>query len=147
MPKQKRDKSLEYDSSRKRVIKEVVGEIELEPKCMITPKNKEGKYAQLAAVTNRGYLIPCCWIDEKETLNHPIMQKMLKVSKISEHKSIDEIVLSKEWIEFATNLANHDIDKILPTCIHHCRKRKETDKIKKETYFNNEGKVEKKNIV
>jgi len=63
-----------------------------------------------AAVTNRGHLIPCCWLDDKNNLNHPIMKSLLKVSKISEVDDIEQIVFTKEWIEFEKNLKERNFD-------------------------------------
>ena len=100
-----------------------------------------------AAVTNRGHLIPCCWLDDKNNLNHPIMKSLLKVSKISEVEDIEEIVFTKEWIEFNKNLKVRNYDKILPTCKHMCQVREDEDKIKKETFFDPKtGKMAWKNI-
>ena len=70
---------------------------DFEPKCMLQGNDRR----QQAAVTNRGHLIPCCWIDQTEELKHPTMQKMLAVSKIDEVESIDEILLSEPWQKFA----------------------------------------------
>lgn len=147
MPKIKRNRPIKDKEYKHIIPKSIEGPIILEPKCMVTHKNKEGKYSQQAAVTNRGHLIPCCWMDEKATLSHPIMQNLLKVSKINEHDTIEDIIFSKEWIEFAKNLAEGNIKKVLPACIHHCRKRTEKDKLKKETYFDKDGKIIIKNIV
>jgi len=118
-------------------------DIKLLPRCMFKEKSK----SQQAAVTNRGHLIPCCWLDEAQTLNHPIMQPMLKVSKISEVEDIEQIVFSKEWQEFEKNLRERNMDKILPSCKHHCRMREDKDKIKKETHYGKTGQVEGKNII
>ena len=93
----------------------------LEPRCM--PAKGSIEKRMQAAITNRGELIPCCWIDQPNVLDHPIMKKMLKVSKISEHDSIEDILLTDEWKEFAKNLAERNFDKILPVCILHCKKR------------------------
>ena len=73
-----------------KIMKDTGGKPELEPRCMIQGNERR----QQAAVTNRGHLIPCCWIDQTEELKHPTMQKILAVSKISEVESIDEILLS-----------------------------------------------------
>ena len=100
-----------------------------------------------AAVTNRGHLIPCCWLDDFNNLKHPIMLELLKVSKISEVEDIEEIVFTKEWIEFNKNLKERNYDKILPTCKHMCQVREDEDKIKKETFFDPKtGKMGWKNI-
>ena len=90
---------------------------------------------QAAAVTNRGELIPCCWLDTPQTLKHPIMQKMLKVSKIDENKTVEDILFSKEWREFAKNLVERNMDKVLPSCIDHCKKRTGRDRINIEEFI------------
>ena len=102
-----------------------------------------------AAVTNRGHLIPCCWLDDKSKhhMNHPIMKSLLKVSKISEVDDIEQIVLSKEWINFKKNLEEENFDKILPTCQRQCQVRADRDKMKKETFFDPEtGKMVWRNV-
>ena len=110
-----------------------------EPKCI--------NGTMQAAVTNRGHLIPCCWLDDKNNLNHPIMKSLLKVSKISEVDDIEQIVFTKEWIEFEKNLKERNFDKILPTCKHQCQVREDKDKIKKEIFFDPKtGKMAWKNI-
>ena len=96
-------------------------------------QNNENR--QSAAMTNRGELIPCCWLDTPETLKHPIMQKMLKVSKIDENETVKDILFSKEWREFAKNLVERNMDKVLPACIDHCKKRTGRNKIKIEEFI------------
>lgn len=59
---------------------------------------------QQMAMTNRGHLIPCCYMDTIKSMKSEYMQKLLKVSKVSEHNSIKDIVLSDEWLEFCENL-------------------------------------------
>jgi|SRR6056297_779578 len=87
---------------------------ELDPQCF------KGTIAY--AVTNRGHLIPCCRCDDPATMNDPEFQKLLAVSKISDYDNIDEILSTKEWIEFVENLKNH---KGPHACFHTCRKNKE----------------------
>ena len=53
--------------------------IVLEPRCM--PEKGSVEKRMQAAITNRGELIPCCWMDQVKALEHPIMKRMLKVSK------------------------------------------------------------------
>ena len=104
---------------------------DLEPKCMLQGKERR----QQVAVTNRGHLIPCCWIDQTEELEQPTMQKMLAVSKISEVESIDEILLSEPWQKFAKDLAENNFKEIMPVCVTHCLKRTDDkDKLKDEVY-------------
>jgi|TARA_B110000902_G_C14242237_1_gene562890 hypothetical protein len=111
--------------------KEIKEEIILEPRCMPSHGSKERRMQ--AAVTNRGHLIPCCWIDQTSVLNHPTMEKMLKVSKISENNSIKDILLTEEWRDFAQNLANRNFEKIMPVCVTHCKKREGLNRHKIET--------------
>ena len=113
--------------------------IKLKPRCIAGTMQ--------AAVTNRGHLIPCCWLDDTNNMNHPTMQSLLKVSKISEVEDIEQIVFSKEWIEFNKNLQERNFDKILPTCKHQCQVREDRDKIKKEIFFDSKtGKMVWRNI-
>ena len=119
------------------------GPIKLMPRCMFKNKAK----SQQAAVSNRGHLIPCCWLDNANTLNHPIMKELLKVSKINEVEDIEQIVFSKEWQEFEKNLRERNMDKILDCCKHHCRLREDKDKLKIETHYGKTGGVEAKNII
>ena len=105
--------------------------IDFEPKCMLQGNDRR----QQVAVTNRGHLIPCCWIDQTDELEHPTMQKMLAVSKISEVESIDEILLSEPWQKFAKDLAENNFKEIMPVCVTHCLKRTDDkDKLKDEVY-------------
>ena len=70
------------------------------------------------AVTNRGHLIPCCRCDEPHTIDDPEFKKLLAVSKISDVDDVNEILLSKEWIQFYKNLLNNKGPK---ACIDTCR--------------------------
>ena len=101
--------------------KAVYDKIILEPRCM--PKHGSIEERMQAAITNRGELVPCCWIDQALARNEPVIQQMLKVSKINDHNSIEDILATKEWQEFARNLAEKNMNKVLPVCIHHCQKR------------------------
>ena len=102
----------------------------LEPRCM--PKHGSKDFRMSPAVTNRGELIPCCWCDQPRASKDPIMKQMLKVSKISDHNSIEDILTTKEWQEFAKNLAEKNLDKVLRVCIIHCQKRSGRDRQKIE---------------
>ena len=114
-------------------------------KLKFKPKCIEG--TMQSAVTNRGHLIPCCWLDDPDNLKQPIMQSLLKVSKISEVEDIEQIVFTKEWMNFEKNLKEENFDKILPTCKRHCQVREDRDKIKKETFFDPKtGKMVWRNI-
>ena len=100
------------------------GDIELDPLCF--------KDAIALAVTNQGVLIPCCRMDDPKTMNDPLMQDFLKVSVINDTNSIEDILTTKEWQEFAKNLAEKNLDKVLRVCIIHCQKRSGRDRQKIE---------------
>ena len=53
---------------------------------------------------------------------------MLKVSKISEHNSIEDILLTKEWQEFARNLAERNLDKVVFLVLLIVKEQVEIDK-------------------
>lgn len=118
-------------------------EIIMEPRCMPASAPDDYEHRMQAAVTNRGHLIPCCWLDQPEVLRGSTMKKLLEVSKISEHNTIEDILLHPRWRKFAKNLAQRNISKILPACIDHCRKRRGRFKIKKETYLDYDETKEK----
>ena len=101
----------------------------LDPKCL--------KGEMQPALTNRGELIPCCYCDTQITLENPEFQKLLKVSKIKDYDTIEEIYLTKEWIEFKKDLEN---DKGPWACWVTCVKRDDDDLVRKET-FTYKGKI------
>jgi hypothetical protein len=76
-------------------------------------------------INNLGYLLPCCYCDENENLKDPKIQKLLSVSKLDEHETIEEIVFSKEWKEFEENLRNHEGPLF---CIRNCKITEENEK-------------------
>lgn len=85
------------------------------------------------AITNQGYLIPCCYCDDPETMTDAKFQDLLKVSKISEHDSIADILDQKEWKEFEKNL-NKNVGP--PACIKTCQKRSDQNNIvRKDTHI------------
>ena len=89
--------------------------MQFSPKCF---PNKQR--TQQVALTNRGELIPCCWIDHRDRLEHPTMVKMLKVSKVSDYENVEDIFKTKEWQEFAKNLAEKNIKELMPVCKQNC---------------------------
>ena len=44
----------------------------------------------IRANTNRGHLIPCCNVDQPDTLADPRMVKMLKVSKLADVDKVED---------------------------------------------------------
>lgn len=93
----------------------------LDPKCF---KDQE------LAVTNTGYLVPCCYCDDKATMDDPGFQKLLKVSKISSYDSIDEILNTKQWKKFYERLKRN---KGPDACMQVCGVNK--NNIREETFI------------
>ncbi len=113
---------------KKRYSYKITGPIILEPRCM--PAKGSIERRMQAAITNRGELIPCCWFDQTRAREDPVIRQMYKVSKISEHNSIEDILKTKEWQEFAKNLAEKNLNKVRPICIYHCKRRTGEDRQK-----------------
>ena len=86
------------------------------------------------AITNTGYLLPCCYCDDKPTLQDLGFKKLMEVSKIDEYSNLNEIVSTKEWKDFENNLRNH---KGPPACMTICRVRENKNNItRKDTWIN-----------
>lgn len=107
------------------------GTIELEPKCF---NHKQPAFA----MTNRGEVIPCCWLDTQKNKVTTEYKKLLMVSNLDDYDSVDEIFLTDEWVQFYKDLQNNIG---FPTCYQICSK-KDADNHKKETVF--EAKTNKK---
>ena len=75
------------------------GDIELDPLCF--------KDAIALAVSNQGVLLPCCRIDDPNTMDDPLMQDMLKARVIADNNKIEDILKSKQWKQFAEDLSNN----------------------------------------
>lgn len=69
------------------------------------------------SITNQGYLLPCCYCDDKETIEDEEFQKLYTASNISDYDTIEEIIYSDKWIEFFENLKKH---KGPPACRNTC---------------------------
>lgn len=82
----------------------------------LTPKCLNGEIA--IAVSNTGYVIPCCLCDRKSNLHDRKYQELLAVSKISEHSSIEQIINSDVWKSFQKDLEN---DQGFSVCYIHCK--------------------------
>lgn len=86
----------------------------LEPKCLsITTPQGIGHSAE-------GYLIPCCWMDAYPRIRG-IAQDIFyqEKLKISNNDNINDIIQSKEWIDFYI-LLRQEPDKAPPVCYRKC---------------------------
>ena len=102
---------------------------ELDPKCFDRRQEAFG-------LTNRGELIPCSWLDNQVNRKDPDYAKLLLASNIYDYDTIEEILLTDEWIEFRDNLKN---GKGFTICYLVCKKR-DTPQHKRETFYNDVGK-------
>lgn len=100
------------------------------PKCFGDTSLNVGDGSISAAITNRGYLLPCCYCDQPSVLASPEIKKIMKVSKIDDVNSIEKILSSDEWLEFTNKLENN---KGPTVCWHLCGQVKKEQK--RETKF------------
>jgi hypothetical protein len=101
---------------------------ELDPKCLNGDQ-------EAFAITNRGELIPCCWLDTYvQKMEHNYIMLTL-ASNLNDYDSIEEILLQDEWVDFRTNLKN---GKGFDMCHLMCKKR-EIPQHKKITIYSDKG--------
>ena len=86
----------------------ITGEIILEPRCMPAKGSIEERMPP--AITNRGELIPCCWMDQTSAREDPVIKEMYKVSKISDHNSIEGILLT--MYDTRLRLSNQVVEEV-----------------------------------
>jgi len=103
--------------------------IDLEPKCFTDKWH--------LATTNRGELIPCCYIDTEMGLQDPVIQNLIAVSKLEDANSISEILDKKEWLEFKEILSNEG--PYPKVCVHNCQKRTDGDCLRIENYISGDS--------
>ena len=70
---------------------------ELDPKCI------DGRQ-EAFAITNRGELIPCCWLDTQVNRKDHDYMELLLASYIDDYDSIEEILLQTSGLSFRENL-------------------------------------------
>jgi len=113
--------------------------MKINPKCLLDPDNKDSQQMPLA-IDNRGHLLPSCWCDHPKTTKSELFKEIYSVSKLTDYKSINEILDTKEWKKFEDDLVQardigDNLNNINQTCLHHCQVRAKNDKIKVETYY------------
>ena len=89
----------------------------LKPKCLIPDKYGQ---TQCLGHSAQGYLTPCCWIDSYPK-NRGIAQDIFyqEKMKICNNDSINDIIQSKEWLDFYT-LLQEEPDKAPEICYKKC---------------------------
>lgn len=116
---------------------------EIEPKCMNTEdRQKASLTIQKFASNNAGILLPCCWLDSEDNFSHPLLKALMKVSKITEATSIENILKTKEWKDFAIALSKGVAKDLPPACALLCKKRKSNPLT--EIWIDEKGKETKK---
>jgi len=73
------------------------------------------------SVTKDGYLLPCCYCDDPDTLSDPHLKALYKKSKLEDYNSVQEILETPEWKTFANNL---DKNKAPEICFSICGNKK-----------------------
>tara|TARA_Y100000004_G_C8731535_1_gene334533 strand:- start:97 stop:405 length:309 start_codon:yes stop_codon:yes gene_type:complete len=89
------------------------------PRC---EKKTGGKDYALSA---KGYLLPCCWCDAITPDKDPALKKLFNEHlHINNNDSVEEILLSDEWIEFK-NTITKDYDNAPDVCKRYCGNKKQ----------------------
>tara|TARA_B100000131_G_scaffold115360_1_gene112320 strand:- start:184 stop:465 length:282 start_codon:yes stop_codon:yes gene_type:complete len=83
------------------------------PKCL-SENNEFGH-------TARGYILPCCWADRPDLFQSDMKDLVKEKFKLSNIEKIEDIIESKEWTNFYTNLKNN---KGYSICYIYCSKNK-----------------------
>ena len=92
--------------------------MKLLPECLGNAKNKD--YVRGIAYTSEGYLLPCCWLDiprlKSELERFDLFNEKLKLSN---NKSVDDIINSNEWKNFIDVIIN-DPKNAISQCKRKC---------------------------
>jgi hypothetical protein len=96
------------------------------PKC-ITKDPEEQDYG-FTPLTK--HILPCCWADKPEFRDH-FWGKQLMIDELSMENvgSVEDIILSDEWLDFVDMLNNRP-EEAPKTCWKHCGKGDRVHRIK-----------------
>ena len=75
----------------------------LDPKCI---KKRYDLQLQSMAITNQGYLIPCCHLDHPSSKFEIKFKELLKVSNINDYDDLNDITKTAEWKNWYNDLIN-----------------------------------------
>jgi len=92
------------------------------------------------AITNDGYLLPCCYCDDPVTRSESDFKKLMAVSKIEDYEDLSEIVLTEEWCDFEKNLRKNIGPR---ACYEACTK--ESD-VRKDMHIDVKNKVKRTDV-
>ena len=91
----------------------------------INPRCEKGKQSKDYAYSAKGFLLPCCWCD---TINPKSDKELYKLFNPNLHlsnvDSIDEILLSDEWLDFKKSITK-EYDKAPDVCKRYCGTKQE----------------------
>ena len=119
---------VDYESIESTYDEKKIKARELDPKCL---DNRQPSFG----MTNRGELIPCCWVDTQVNRFDKDYQKLLSVSKIEDYNDINEILLTDEWLDFVENISK---GVGFLGCYFACQKSKKP-KHKVENWYEDDG--------
>ena len=71
--------------------------IELDPHCLKAP-------GLTMMISNTGHLFPCGQLNVGQGIRDPKVKELMKYTKVSNYKSLDEIISHPKWIEHFANL-------------------------------------------
>ena len=99
---------------------------------------------QSMAITNQGYLIPCCFCDHPKIMKSDRMKDLLKVSNINDYDKLEDIGKTVEWKNFYNDLKNN----IPPVevCVEICSIKQDGSKVKElrtDTFIDTKSKTTK----
>jgi len=110
--------------------------MKIKPKCMIKPASKnDNNYIdhQYLGHSAKGFILPCCWCDIPNPKSDDEINKLFKEKlHIDNNDSIEEIVLSDEWISFLSTLIDNP-SKASKVCKKYCSVENKMNVIKKVT--------------
>lgn len=103
---------------------------------MFFPKCLNSKAQE--ALSNNGFILPCCWVDNLEAKEDPRIDALFSEHlHINNIKSREELLFSKEWLElFQDLLDENDIPK---TCLRECSNKQRA--YRRDSYFGNDAKI------
>ena len=81
--------------------------------------------------TARGYILPCCWADRPELFEGDMKDLVKEKFKLTNIEKIEDVIESKEWINFYNKLKHGEGAKI---CSIYCNgnKIKEITQLKRK---------------
>ena len=92
---------------------------------VIYPRCEKKIHGKDYALSAKGYILPCCWCDtispEKDEELMKLFRPHLHLDKVD---SIDEILLSDEWLDFKKSITK-DYDKAPKVCKRYCGTKQE----------------------